>query len=180
LNIFLQSGLRVFYRQDLCRQLWCMILLKASLSLYMRLAVRSLLRPGNATRTITVTLTSALSVSLVIFLVEDNLRATFIESYPKDAPTLFCLDIQKDQRLEFSKLVGGEGELFSVIRARLTAVNDRPVNRKQEIKKKSDNLAREFNLTYREQLLADETLVGGTSLFVKNAQGEVSVTGFST
>ena len=142
------------------------------LSLHMRLAVRSLLRPGNATRTIIVTLTSALSVLLVIFLVEDNLRATFIESYPKDAPTLFCLDIQKDQRQEFSTLVGGEEELFPVIRARLTAVNDRPVIRKQEMKKKSDNLAREFNLTYREQLLSDETLVDGSSLFVKDAKGE--------
>ena len=52
------------------------------MSLPMRQAVRSLLRPGNATRTIVVTLASALSVLLTIYLVEHNLHATYIASYP--------------------------------------------------------------------------------------------------
>ena len=70
-------------------------------SLALRQAIRSLLRPGNATRAIVVTLASALSVLLTIYLVEYNLHATYIASYPSDAPNLFCLDIQKSQRQDF-------------------------------------------------------------------------------
>ncbi|OGR18111.1 MAG: hypothetical protein A2X81_16350 [Desulfobacterales bacterium GWB2_56_26] len=135
-------------------------------ALPLRQAVRSLLRPGNATRAIVVTLASALAVLLSIFLVERNLRATYIDSYPVDAPNLFCLDIQKDQRTGFLELVGGDVELFPVVRGRLQAVNETKINREAEGKKgRGDSLAREFNLTYREALLPDEILVEGDSLF---------------
>ena len=70
-------------------------------SLPLRQAVRSLSRPGNASRTVVVTLASALAVLFSIYLVEKNLRSAFIDSYPPDAPNLFFLDIQKDQRQEF-------------------------------------------------------------------------------
>ena len=131
----------------------------------LRQAVRSLLRPGNATRAIVVTLASALAVLLSIFLVERNLRATYIDSYPADAPNLFCLDIQKDQRAGFLELVGGEVELFPVVRARLQSINGTKINRDAERQKRGDSLAREFNLTYRETLLPDEILSEGNSLF---------------
>ena len=75
----------------------------------MRQAARSLLRPGNATRAIVVTLASALSVLLTIYLVEHNLHGTYIASYPADAPNLFCLDIQKNQKQQFLKTCRGAG-----------------------------------------------------------------------
>ncbi|EKD39990.1 MAG: hypothetical protein ACD_75C00214G0003, partial [uncultured bacterium] len=131
----------------------------------LRQAVRSLLRPGNATRAIVVTLASALAVLLAIYLVEQNLRATYIDSYPADAPNLFCLDIQKDQQQGFVELVGTRVELFPVVHARLQAINGNRINREIEQKKRGDSLAREFNLTYREALLPDEILVAGESLF---------------
>lgn len=134
-------------------------------SLALRQAMRSLLRLGNATRAIVVTLASALAVLLTIYLVEYNLHATYIASYPADAPNLFCLDIQKDQRQDFLQLVGEEVELYPIIRARLSAINGEKVNRDEELKKRGDSLAREFNLTYREKLLDDEILVEGESLF---------------
>jgi len=133
----------------------------------MRQATRSLLRPGNATRAIVVTLASAISVLLSIYLVEHNLHATYIASYPPDAPNLFCLDIQKNQRQGFLELVGAEVELFPIIRARLTSINGKKISRKAELKKRGDSLAREFNLTYRAKLLEDEILTGGSSLFGK-------------
>ena len=134
-------------------------------SLPLRQAIRSLLRPGNATRAIVVTLASALSVLLTIYLVEHNLHATYISSYPADAPNLFCLDIQKSQQQDFLELVGAGVELFPIIRARLTFINGKKVNGKDEMKKRGDSLAREFNLTYRTKLLDDEIFVEGTSLF---------------
>jgi putative ABC transport system permease protein len=138
-------------------------------SLPLRQATRSLLRRGNATRTIVVTLASALSVLLTIYLVEHNLHSTYVASYPADAPNLFCLDIQKNQRQDFLDLIGKEVELFPIIRARLNSINGDMVNRKEESKKRGDSLAREFNLTYREKLLEDEIFIEGDALFGKES-----------
>ncbi|MEE4164740.1 MAG: FtsX-like permease family protein, partial [Desulfocapsaceae bacterium] len=69
------------------------------------------------------------------------------------------------QREQFYSLVDSQEPLFPVIRARLLSVNGTPIDREQERMRKSDNLGREFNLTYREQLLKDEVLVRGNSLF---------------
>lgn len=146
-------------------------------SLPLRQAVRSLLRPGNATRAIVVTLASALSVLLTIYLMEYNLHATYIASYPADAPNLFCLDIQKDQKAAFVELVGGEVELFPIIRARLTSINGEKIQRNEERKKRGDSLTREFNLTYRHKLLDDEIFIKGNTLFgtVEKKSGLVPV-----
>ncbi|MDK9708907.1 MAG: ABC transporter permease [Desulforhopalus sp.] len=134
-------------------------------TLALRQAVRSLLRPGNASRAVIVTLASALAVLFAIYLVEENLRATYINSYPADAPNFFCLDIQKEQQQGFVQLVGREVELFPVVRGRLQAINGSKINREAELQKRGDSLAREFSLTYRETLLADEVLVAGEGLF---------------
>ncbi len=133
--------------------------------LALRQAVRSLLRPGNASRAIVVTLAAALAVLFAIYLVERNLRATYIDSYPSDAPNLFFLDIQKDQQQGFTQLVGGEVKLFPVVRARLQAINDTRIDREAEMQRRGDSLAREFSLTYRDGLLDDEILVEGDALF---------------
>ena len=134
-------------------------------TLALRQAAKSLYRPGNASRSIIVTLTSAISVLLVIFLLKLNLFATFIESYPENAPNLFCIDIQQDQKDLFQAVVGEEVLLFPVIRARLLSINDQPIDPEQERERKTDNLGREFNLTYRDNLLEDEIIIDGNSLF---------------
>ncbi len=146
-------------------------------ALPLRQAVRSLLRPGNATRAIVVTLASALSVLLTIYLMEYNLHATYISSYPADAPNLFCLDIQKDQKTPFVELVGSEVELFPIIRARLSSINGEKIHREEERKKRGDSLTREFNLTYRQKLLDDEILIEGYDLFgtVQEKSGRIPV-----
>jgi putative ABC transport system permease protein len=139
-----------------------------------RQAVRSLLRPGNSTQPVLVTLASALSVLLAIFLVEHNLRATFIESYPADAPNLFLVDIQPGQRQGVLDLIGQEVELYPVVRARLKAINGLDVDRGERRGRFSDSLTREFSLTYRNQLLDDEVVIaGGPGLYRRAADGPI-------
>ncbi|MFT5699492.1 MAG: putative ABC transport system permease protein [Desulforhopalus sp.] len=133
--------------------------------LALRQALRSMLRPGNASKTIIVTLSSALTLLLAIGLIQNDLRSTYISSFPDDAPNLFCIDIQKKQKNAFVELIGEGVELFPVIRARLLAINDQKVKRNVERKKRGDSLAREFNLTYREDLLEDEVLLEGKTIF---------------
>jgi putative ABC transport system permease protein len=144
-------------------------------SLPLRQAFRSLYRPGNATRSIIITLAAALAVLLSIHLVEYNLQAAYIASYPADAPNLFCLDIQPDQREPFARLVDGAAQFYPIVRARLISINGVAINRQQELRKRRDNLSRGFNLTYRDTLLADEKLLAGKSLFPRNRQDEETV-----
>jgi putative ABC transport system permease protein len=141
-------------------------------SLVFRQACRSLLRPGNATNSICTTLASALAVILSIYLVEESLHATYVASYPADAPNLFCLDIQADQKEAFTGIIPVRAQFYPIVRARLLSINGKRVNRQEELRKRRDNLSREFNLTYRDTLLSDERIVAGGSLFQRNWQGK--------
>ena len=133
--------------------------------LAVRQAIRGLFRPRNATRPILVTLTASLTIIFAIFLIERNLDATFVEAYPADAPNLFFLDIQPDQVDAFTELVDRPLEFYPVVRAKLMAINGKAIDPKTERQRKSDNLARPFNLTYRHHLLNDEKIILGKTLF---------------
>ena len=133
--------------------------------LSMRQAIRGLFRPRNATRPILVTLTASLTIIYSIFLIERNLNDAFVQAYPQNAPNVFFLDIQRDQTEAFTQLVGRSPEFYPIIRAKLMAINGNPIDPAKERQRKSDNLARPFNLTYRHHLLDDERLARGQSLF---------------
>lgn len=141
--------------------------------LALRQAARGLFRPNNATRAIIITLSASLSVIFAIFLIDHNLRATFIESYPADLPNAYFLDIQPEQRKDFAAILDQEAEYYPIIKARLLSINNKAVNPEQEReRRRGDNLAREFNLTYREVLLADEQMTAGETLFSGPGQPE--------
>lgn len=136
-----------------------------------RQAIKGLFRPGNATRAVIVTMTASLTFIFSIYLVEQNLNEAFIASYPPDAPNLFFLDIQPDQKQRFSDAIGLKTSFYPIVRAKILSVNGRPVDRNKERKRRRDNLARTFNLTYRHHLLDDEIVVDGGRLFPENFDG---------
>ena len=136
------------------------------INLELRQALKGLFRPDNATRPIMITLTAALVVILTIYTVEKNLDRAYVQSYPADAPNLFFMDIQPDQRADFDRTLGIETRYFPVIRAKILSINNQKIDRKKEQSKlRGDNLARTFNLTYRSELLDDEVVKSGSSLF---------------
>jgi putative ABC transport system permease protein len=158
---------------------------KAVQSLALRQAFRGLFRSGNATRAIVITLSGSLAVIFSISFIEQNLRATFIQSYPPDLPNVYFLDIQTSQQDDFVKILGISPQMYPIVRARLASINTRPINRKQERERRRDNLAREFNLTYRDFLLDDERIIAGSSLYQGQAEqsrqrGEVAVSVLDT
>lgn len=140
-------------------------------SLALRQAVRGLFRPGNATRPVMITLTAALSVILAIGLVERNLDAEFVRSFPDNAPNLFLLDIQPAQREEIEKALGAPAEFYPIVTAQVTAINDRVIERDRERRKARDNFGRDFYLTYRDYLLSDEVMSEGKELFDPAVEG---------
>ena len=143
-------------------------------TLTIRQALKGLFRPKNATRAIIITLTASLSVIFSIYLLEQNLDAGFIESYPPDAPNLFFLDIQPGQIDDFSKTLGLKTEYYPIVRARLIAINGKKVDRQEERQKRGDNLARIFNLTYRNHLITDEAIIKGKKLY-RDGWGDLQV-----
>ena len=134
-------------------------------SLVLRQALKGLFRPRNATKPIIITLTASLTVIFSIYLIEQNLDATYIRSYPPDAPNLFFVDIQPAELDHFSRTLGLKSEYYPIVRAKITAVDGDQINRKKERRRRGDNLGRTFNLTYRHHLLKDEIISDGQSLF---------------
>ncbi len=145
-------------------------------NLILRQALKGLFRPGNATRSTIVTLTASLAVIFSITLVEKNLDTTFVQSYPPSSPNLYFIDIQPGQKADFARLLNIDTIYYPIVRGSVIAVNGVQVDREKERQKRSDNLGREFNLTYRDQLLQDERIVAGGALFRKEWSGlQVSV-----
>ncbi len=142
----------------------------------LRQALKGLFRPRNATRAIMVTLAASLAVIFSITLVEKNLDATFVSSYPPDSPNVFFIDIQQAQLASFGEELGMPAMFYPLVRGTVMAINDVAIDREQEHQKRGDNLGREFNLTYRDSLLDDERIVSGKSLYRKDWTGpQVSV-----
>ncbi len=103
----------------------------------LRLALANLYRPGSPTTSVVLSLGLGLSVLVAIALLQANLDRQIREGLPADAPSMFFIDIQPDQRAEFTTLVQGMPGVQKVItanmiRGRVTkikgvAVNDAPV-----------------------------------------------------
>ena len=149
---------------------------RATPNLVLRQAMKGLFRPRNETRAIITMLTAALAVIFSITLVERNLDATFVQSYPPDSPNVFFIDIQPGQKQAFAKALGTPAIFYPVVRGAISDINGDRIDRDEEHRKRSDNLGREFSLTYRETLLGDERIVQGTSLFDAHWTGpQVSV-----
>ena len=141
-------------------------------NLILRQALKGLFRPGNATRSIIVTLTASLFVIFTITIVEKNLDADFISSYPADAPNLFFIDIQPGQKEAFARTLGIATSYYPIVRGSVISVNSELIDPEKERQKRGDNMAREFNLTYRDHILEDERIIAGKGLFRKDWPAE--------
>lgn len=139
-----------------------------------RQALRGLFRPRNGTRAIVITLSTALGVLFCIFVIEQNLRASFVQSYPPDAPNVFFLDIQPDQQEAFAAALDMDADYVPAVRAALMAVNGAEPRRNPEGEDRGGEggpesgdgrRAPQYTLTYRDTLAEGETLVQGASLF---------------
>ncbi len=133
--------------------------------LALRLAIKGFWRPGNATKAMIITLTVSLTVLFSLYLVELNLDATFIQAYPDDAPNLFLIDIQPPQVAGIEAALGQEALFYPMVKGRVRTIAGVPIDREAQRRRRGDNLAREFNLTYRYELLVDEALSQGKTLF---------------
>ena len=97
----------------------------------LRLALANLYRPGNPTTSVVLSLGLGLSVLVCIALLEANLNAQINGELPKEAPSMFFIDIQPAQTEEFRSIVEAQPgveklTMASMIRGRISKINGVP------------------------------------------------------
>ena len=157
--------------------------LAGSRSFPLRHAVLHLSRPGNQTRVI------LLAVGLGAFFIvgvrslQASLLSEFSIQVAADAPDMFLLDIQRGQVDGMRAFLGdpshgaGEFQLIPVLRARVVGVSGRETNLEgvDEVRQKGGSLGREFTITYRDHLEANERVVEGAFWSGPSPEAEVSI-----
>jgi putative ABC transport system permease protein len=148
-----------------------------------RLAARGLDRPGQLNDAVGVAIAVSLGMILALFLLERNLTDQLVRSFPADAPNVFFINVQRDQReavaQRVAEVAGSELRLFPLVRGRVVAVNDRPVHdvaaRSEKRRGPGDRLTREFGFTYGEELLPTDTVTDGSLWDDSLGDAQVSV-----
>jgi putative ABC transport system permease protein len=117
---------------------------------------------------------------LLLTLVRSDLLQSWQGKLPPDTPNRFVVNIQPDQQQAVLDLFVRQQlpppQLLPMVRARLIAINDRPVNGDSYPDLRARALVeREFNLSWAEQMPSWNELVQGQWPSGSDAQGQLSV-----
>ena len=155
--------------------------LRHARSFALRQAVLHIAHPGNHTRVI------LLAVGLGVFFVlgvrslQANLLRDFSVQAGPDAPDMFLIDIQQDQRdgiaafLDDANGAAPPPKLMPTVRARVVGVQGREMELEGYEQVRGRGLSREYTVTYRAHLEANEELIEGTWWGDAPMQDEVEV-----
>ena len=142
--------------------------LRHSRSFALRQAVLHIARPGNQTRVILLAVGLGTFFILGVRTLQANLLQDFAVQVGEDAPDMFLIDIQADQRESLISFIDQENgteappNVIPVLRARVVGVRGREVNLETyEQVRGRGSLSREYTITYRPQLNANEELLLG-------------------
>lgn len=177
-GIGITSGVLLFVAVLLMR---AMRRVKSLGSFAVRQGINSLYRPGNQTRVILLAVGLGAFVVLTVQSMQSNLVREFDFSRNQRLPSLFFIDVQGSQQQELSELIttrtGEAPELTPTIRARISHLNGEPMggNIPNEMRQQQGQIGREFAVTYRPNLDANETIVAGRWWNIESDVPEVSV-----
>jgi putative ABC transport system permease protein len=146
-----------------------------------RHAINSLHRPGNQTRVIIMAVGLGAFMVIAVQSLQRNLLLELDPANRGNLPNMYLIDIQKDQKAGVEKLIqnatGERAELVPTIRARIAAINGREIDLGSgEMRGDRGRLGREYVVTYRHELEANETIVAGKIWDpTPSAEAEVSI-----
>lgn len=150
----------------------------------LRHAALQLTRPGGQVHLVLLTVGLGTFFILGVRAVQNNLVAEVSVDLAADAPDMFLLDIQQDQRdgvlrtLQETLPAGAAApRTLPVLRARVVGVQGRELTLEDhEDVRGRGSLAREYTITYRSHLEANERIVEGEAWpETPSAEGEVSI-----
>ncbi len=107
-----------------------------------------------------------LTAMLLLFLIRTDLLENWRESLPAGTPNYFLINVQPDEVRQLGDFIFERGrlltEFYPMIRGRLVRINDRPVSPEDYADDRARRLvAREFNLSFAEQMQGHNRLVAG-------------------
>ena len=156
--------------------------LRHSRSFALRQAVLHVARPGNQTRVILLAVGLGTFFILGVRTLQANLLRDFAVQVGEDAPDMFLIDIQADQKDGLAAFIDQENgseappNVIPVLRARVVGVRGREVNLETyEQVRGRGSLSREYTITYRPQLNPNEELLQGRWWAPTPSTGEAEV-----
>jgi putative ABC transport system permease protein len=149
--------------------IWAVQPLRYSRSFALRQAVLHVVRPGNQTRVILLAVGLGTFFILGVRSLQANLLEDFAVQIGPNAPDMFLIDIQPDQRESLTSFLDGQNgdapppRTIPVLRARVVAVKGRDLalDSYEQVRGRS-GLSREFTVTYRAALEGNEKVVAGS------------------
>jgi putative ABC transport system permease protein len=109
---------------------------------------------------------TAFSGIFIISAVEQNILVNINQNISISAPDLYLVDIATSQIGAVEEIVGSSFESYPIVRGRLLSIANRDLTTSDD-----PGITREFNMTYRTNLLPDEKIIEGTwhDFDIKNA-----------
>ena len=141
--------------------------LRHARSFALRQAVLRIARPGNQTRVILLAVGLGAFFILGVRTLQVNLLRDFALQAGPTAPDMFLIDIQQSQRdhvaafLDEANGTPGTATVIPTLRARVVAVRGQDMNLEGYEAVRGRGLAREYTVTYRSHLEANEEIVDG-------------------
>jgi putative ABC transport system permease protein len=143
--------------------------LRKSPGFVLRHASLNLDRPGNQTRIVLLAVGLGCFFIVGVRAMQTNLLREFSIDLSDQAPDMFLIDIQQDQAARLASFLAPRiapappPRLLPVLRARVTAVRGKEVSleRLEDVRGRG-SLAREYTITYRPALQANERVIAGT------------------
>lgn len=144
-----------------------------------RMALSSLRRHAGGVALQTVALALGLMALILLGVTRGELLAAWERKVPVDAPNRFVINLQPEQRADFSRWLAGQGidsqaaPLSPMVRGRLLSIAGRPVGAASypEDERAQRLVEREFNLSWASDLPAGNSLTAG-QWFPPDAAGQ--------
>lgn len=111
---------------------------------------------GFQTCVTTAAIMTAFSGVFIISAIEQNITINLSQNISKTAPALYLVDIKQTQVGDVRAIVGDTFKEYPIIRGRLLSVNDRDMTQSSD-----PGITREFNMTYRNELIEGERVLDG-------------------
>jgi putative ABC transport system permease protein len=140
--------------------------LRGAVGVAWRYGVANLARRGRESVVQVVAFGLGLMVLLLLAVVRNDLLKDWRASLPADTPNFFMINIPAMETEEFAQFVESRGlptpQLFPMIRARMIAINGRPIDEVVAGNDRAQGFAeREQNLSWAEQPQLDNKIVAG-------------------
>ena len=141
--------------------------LRHSRSFALRQAVLHIARPGNQTRVILLAVGLGAFFILGVRGLQANLLRDFAVQVGPDAPDMFLIDIQSDQRERLAAFLDEENgaaaapRIMPTLRARVVGVEGREIELDSYQEVRGRGLGREYTVTYRPHLEGNEEVIAG-------------------